>query len=51
MSPMFAMTACGLYAFFFVICLAAATLSNAVEERMLGGPGREAPHEDVTLPP
>ncbi|MDA2806093.1 hypothetical protein [Nocardiopsis suaedae] len=46
MSPMFAMTAFGLYAFFFTVCLAAATLSNAVEERMLGGPGRDAPRGD-----
>ncbi|WP_046469350.1 hypothetical protein [Allosalinactinospora lopnorensis] len=51
MSPMFAMTAFGLYVFFFVVCLAAATLSNAVEERMLGGPGREAHHEDGAAPP
>ncbi|GAA1772390.1 MULTISPECIES: hypothetical protein [Streptomonospora] len=52
MSPMFAMTAFGLYVFFFVLCLAAATLSNAVEERMLGGPAREAHHdEEGTLPP
>ncbi|WP_165498584.1 hypothetical protein [Streptomonospora litoralis] len=51
MSPMFAMTGLGLYAFFFVICLAAATLSNAVEERMLGGPAREAHHQDGAPPP
>ncbi|GAB3466523.1 hypothetical protein GCM10027570_55910 [Streptomonospora sediminis] len=51
MSPMFAMTAFGLYAFFFVVCLAAATLSNAVEERMLGGPAREGHREDEALPP
>ncbi|MFD0773589.1 hypothetical protein ACFQZ2_06565 [Streptomonospora algeriensis] len=52
MSPMFAMTAFGLYAFFFVVCLAAATLSNAVEERMLGGPAREAHHDqEGKLPP
>jgi hypothetical protein len=37
MSPAFAMAAFGLYAFFLVIGLAAATLSSAVEARMLGG--------------
>ena len=37
MSPGFAMAAFGLYAFFLVIGLAAATLSSAVEGRMLGG--------------
>lgn len=37
MSPGFAMAAFGLYAFFLVIGLAAATLSSAVEARMLGG--------------
>lgn len=45
MSPMFAMTAFGLYLFFFVVGLAAATLSSAVEERMLGGSADDAdPH-------
>lgn len=39
MSPGFVMAAFGLYAFFFLIGLAAATLSTAVEARMLGGPG------------
>ena len=38
MSPSFVMAAFGLYIFFFVIGLAAATLSSAVESRMLGGP-------------
>ncbi|GGM25861.1 hypothetical protein ACFQBY_04250 [Promicromonospora citrea] len=37
MSPGFAMAAFGLYAFFLVIGLAAASLSSAVEARMLGG--------------
>jgi hypothetical protein len=41
MSPGFAMTALGLYVFFFAIALAAATLSTAVEDRMLGGPGHD----------
>ena len=38
MSPGFVMAAFGLYLFFFAIGLAAATLSTAVEARMLGGP-------------
>lgn len=50
MSPMFAMAAFGLYVFFFGICLAAATLSNAVEGRMLGGPSRESPPPDRAPP-
>jgi hypothetical protein len=37
MSPNFAMAAFGLYVFFFAISVAAARLSNAVEDRMLGG--------------
>jgi hypothetical protein len=37
MSPGFAMVAVGLYAFFFALGLGAATLTNAVEDRMLGG--------------
>lgn len=37
MSPGFAMAAFGLYAFFLAVGLAAATLSSAVEARMLGG--------------
>lgn len=46
MSPGFAMAAFGLYVFFFLIGLAAATLSTAVEARMLGGPAE--PEDDVT---
>lgn len=38
MSPSFVMAAFGLYLFFFIIGIAAATLSSAVESRMLGGP-------------
>ena len=38
MSPNFAMAAFGLYGIFLVLGLAAATLSSAVEDRMLGGP-------------
>lgn len=38
MSPSFVMAAFGLYVFFFALAAAAATLSNAVEERMLGDP-------------
>lgn len=36
-SPNFFMAAIGLYVFFFVLALAAATLATAVEDRMLGG--------------
>lgn len=43
MSPAFVMAAGGLYAFFFAIALAAATLATAVEDRMLGG----RPTDDV----
>jgi hypothetical protein len=46
MSPGFAMAAFGLYVFFFLIGLAAATLSTAVEARMLGGPRDEETAED-----
>ncbi len=42
MSPSFVMAAFGLYVFFFAIGLAAATLSTAVESRMLGGPDDDA---------
>lgn len=38
MSPGFVMAAFGLYVFFFLLGLAVATLSSAVEARMLGGP-------------
>jgi hypothetical protein len=48
MSPGFVMAAFGLYVFFFVIGLAVATLSTAVEARMLGGPRDEEPTEDGT---
>jgi hypothetical protein len=46
MSPGFVMAAFGLYAFFFLLGLAAATLTTAVEARMLGGPADEEPTED-----
>jgi hypothetical protein len=36
MSPNFVMAAFGLYIFFFVLGLAACTLANSVEDRMLG---------------
>jgi hypothetical protein len=45
MSPSFVMAAFGLYVFFFVIGLAAATLSTAVESRMLGGPDEDPTEE------
>lgn len=45
MSPNFIMAAGGLYLFFFLLALAAATLSSTVEDRMLGGP--DWPNEDV----
>lgn len=48
MSPSFVMAAFGLYVFFFVIGLAAATLSTAVEARMLGGPTDDEVAEDGT---
>ena len=48
MSPSFVMAAFGLYVFFFVIGLAAATLSTAVEARMLGGPTHDDVAEDGT---
>ncbi len=41
MNPNFAFVSVLLYVFFFLLCLAAATLANAVEDRMLGGPGWE----------
>lgn len=47
MSPSFVMAAFGLYACFFLIGLAAATLSTAVESRMLGGPASGGA-DDVT---
>lgn len=36
-SPSFLLAAVGLYVFFFLLALAAATLATAVEDRMLGG--------------
>ncbi|MFC7405840.1 hypothetical protein [Georgenia alba] len=51
MSPGFVMAAFGLYAVFVVLGVAAASLSTAVEDRMLGGPDGderpETPAEDV----
>lgn len=41
MSPSFVMAAFGLYLCFFLIGLASATLSTAVESRMLGGPASD----------
>ncbi|MBL0885097.1 hypothetical protein [Myceligenerans indicum] len=46
MSPGFAMAAFGLYVFFLAVGLAAATLSSAVEARMLGGAHEEAGDDD-----
>lgn len=46
MSPGFVMAGFGLYVFFFVVGLAAATLSTAVEARMLGGPGEDEDGEN-----
>lgn len=46
MSPGFVMAAFGLYIFFFLLGLAAATLSTAVEARMLGGPDQDEETED-----
>ncbi|GAA5117783.1 hypothetical protein [Haloechinothrix salitolerans] len=45
MSPSFVMAAFGLYVFFFALAAAAATLSNGVEERMLGAQEREPADE------
>ncbi|RPF22392.1 hypothetical protein [Myceligenerans xiligouense] len=45
MSPGFAMAAFGLYVFFLAVGLAAATLSSAVEARMLGGAHDDAAPE------
>lgn len=38
MSPAFVMTAVGLYVFFFLLAVAAASLQSTVEDRMLGAP-------------
>ncbi|MDQ4024199.1 MAG: hypothetical protein M3217_01740 [Actinomycetota bacterium] len=46
MSPGFVTAAFGLYVFFAVLGIAAASLSSAVEARMLGGP---APSDDMHL--
>ena len=45
MSPNFLMAAGGLYVFFFVLAVAAATLATAVEDRMLGTPASESTDE------
>lgn len=45
LSPSFVMAAFGLYVFFFALAAAAATLSNGVEERMLGTQEREPAEE------
>ncbi|WP_343063730.1 hypothetical protein [Haloechinothrix aidingensis] len=50
MSPSFVMAAFGLYVFFFVLAVAAATLANAVEDRMLGGPERDHPEQRGDAP-
>ncbi|TWE29344.1 hypothetical protein [Prauserella muralis] len=50
MTPSFVMAAAGLYVFFFVLAVAAATLSNAVEDRMLGDPERDTPGQDEEPP-
>lgn len=44
MSPSFVLLAVGLYGFFFVLALAAASLANGVEDGMLGGLEGEDPH-------
>jgi FtsH-binding integral membrane protein len=48
MSPAFVMTAAGLYVFFFLLALAASSLSTTVEDRMLGEPPE--PDEDWDEP-
>jgi uncharacterized membrane protein len=50
MSPNFVMAAFGLYVFFFALSVAAARLSNTVEDRMLGGADREIHDEEGTPP-
>ena len=47
MSPSFVVAAFGLYLFFFVVAVAAATLSSAVEDRMLGRPTGEPGADDA----
>lgn len=43
MTPSFVLAAFGLYVFFFLLAAAAATLSNAVEDRMLGEQQQDLP--------
>ncbi|SFB43077.1 hypothetical protein SAMN05216266_11156 [Amycolatopsis marina] len=50
MTPSFVMAAVGLYVFFFLIAVGAATLSNAVEDRMLGAPEQESPESGGEAP-
>lgn len=50
MSPGFVMAAFGLYLSFFLLGLAAATLSTAVESRMLGGPAELTGQSDLRDP-
>jgi hypothetical protein len=50
MSPSFVMAAFGLYVLFFVIGIASATLSTAVEARMLGGHGTADDVDEGQLP-
>lgn len=50
-SPNFLMVAVGLYAFFFLLAVAAATLATAVEDRMLGGSSQSLADEDKRGPP
>lgn len=45
MSPNFAMAAFGIYAFFFIVALAASLLANNVEDGMLGG--RDDADDDI----
>lgn len=45
-SPSFLMTAIGLYLFFVVVGVAAATLANTVDERMLGATSVPRPDRD-----
>ncbi|MPZ74466.1 MAG: hypothetical protein GEU74_14790 [Nitriliruptorales bacterium] len=46
MTPGFAFVGIGLYIFFFLMSVAAATLANAVEDRMLGGREWDAQAEE-----
>lgn len=49
MSPSFVMAAGGLYAFFFGLAFAAASLAGAVEDRMLGGTQDTEPTPDEEM--